>query len=159
MMFRELKAGYSVYSFNKESMEQKQVKVVSVGSPYVEPSKPGQLSQGMSRMVDVVVDEGGRNHIYAIPENASVTFAGETVLSCDAEGVLREVRAVKSHSEGVLSSMGTHKERIARCETIIAELDTAYKEKRAMDSRLTLVEDCMKEMKNDIKNLIRELKG
>jgi hypothetical protein len=159
MTFRELKAGYLVHSFHKETMEYKAVKVVSVGAPYIEPAKPGQLSAGMSRMVDVVVDEDGRNHIYAIPENAGVTFAGDAVLSCEPDGILREVRAVKSHSEGVVESVDTHKERIAKCEAIIADLDTAYKEKRAMDSRLSVVETCVKEVKDEIRNLIKELRG
>jgi hypothetical protein len=110
-------------------------------------------------MVDVVVDEDGRNHIYAIPENAGVTFAGDAVLSCEPDGILREVRAVKSHSEGVVESVDTHKERIAKCEAIIADLDTAYKEKRAMDSRLSVVETCVKEVKDEIRNLIKELRG
>jgi hypothetical protein len=72
---------------------------------------------------------------------------------------LREVKAVKSQSEEVLASVDAHREKVLRCEEIIGELDTAYKDKKEIDTRLSKVEEFMLEMKEDIKSLVRELKA
>lgn len=158
MQFREVKQGYSVYLLDKSLMKVQQVRVIGVGVPYNEPPKVGQLSN-INRLVDVTIEQEGRNHVYAIPETACVTYAGETVLSTDADGILREIKAVKSQSEEVLASVDAHREKVLRCEEIIGELDTAYKDKKEMDSRLSKVEEFMLEMKEDIKSLVRELKA
>jgi hypothetical protein len=159
MKFNELKSGYTVYLLDKKTMEVSEEKVMSVGAPYPEPMKAGQLAQNLTRLVDVTLGDGGRTHVYAIPEGASVTYAGDTVLSSDSEGVLREVRAMKVQSEELLASVDAHRERVEKCEELIARLDTAYRDKREMDGRLTRVESYIHELKDDIRNLIKELKG
>jgi hypothetical protein len=72
---------------------------------------------------------------------------------------LREVKAVKSQSEEVLASVDAHREKVLRCEEIIGELDTAYKDKKEIDTRLSKVETFMAEMREDIRCLIKEFKS
>lgn len=157
MLFRELKNGYTVYLLDKSTMKVGQVKVIDVGAPYNEAPKLGQLAPSQQRMVDVTIERDGRSHIYAIPEHASLTYAGDIVLSCEAEGILREVKAVMEHSRGVLASVPSHEERIKAGEEIIARLDNSYKEKRLLEGRLTNVEDGVRELRDEIRMLINKL--
>jgi hypothetical protein len=158
MKFNDVKSGYRIYLLDKASMKVSEVKVTAVGLPYPEPMKPGQLAQSMNRLVDVTVDNGEGPHVYAIPEGAGVTYAGDTVLSVDAEGILREVRAMKAHAEESLSKMDGHKECIQRCDAIISELDTSYKEKRELEGRLSGVESTVNELRDELHTFLKEMR-
>lgn len=153
MLFKDTKSGYPVYILNRDEMTAKQGKVINVGAPYFEPQKPGQLSPSTARLVDVTVETDGKTQTYAIGENTSVAYAGNIVLSLDCADILREVQAIKSQSEEVIKSIDKHKGIVERSETILQELDTAYKEKRETDKRIDTIQSEVKGIKDEVGGL------
>ena len=89
MFFKDIKPNYPVYIFDKQTLEYIQGKVTSVSLPRMQqmsngnnimPSINSPLNGGVSNnammVVDVTIDAGGRSATYSIPENLSVTYAG-----------------------------------------------------------------------------------
>jgi hypothetical protein len=157
--FRDLKAGYQIYLLDKGTMSATKVKVINVGIPYNEPPKVGQLAPSLTKIVDVTIETDGKSQTYAIPETATITYAGDVVLSVEAEPIVREVQAMRAQSEETLLSVETHTKRIENCDRILETLDTSFKEKKEIEGRLSKVETFMCEIKDDLKNLIKQLNG
>lgn len=57
-----------------------------------------------STVIDITLDVNGKTATYAIPENLSVTYAGNLVLSTDKEGLVREIEAMRTSAEQILAS-------------------------------------------------------
>jgi hypothetical protein len=157
IQFRELRAGHLVQILNKSQMTVRQGKVVNVGSPYPEPVKPGQMAPTMNRLIDITIEAEGQTQTYAIPETSSITFAGDIVLSIEADSLIREVQAMRSQSEQAIASFDMHKQRIGQCDAILEDLDTSFREKRVVEERLSRVEGFMEEIRGDMKNLLKSL--
>ncbi len=158
MLFKDIKNGYPVFVLDREEMTATQGKVVNVGAPYFEPQKPGQPVQNINRLVDVTIEVEGKSHTYAIPETLSVTYAGNLAISTEKEGVIREVQAIRTQSQTVVDSYEKHRQAIARCDGILEEWDTAYKEKKENEKRIGNLESKVDKLSEVIADFISELK-
>lgn len=108
-------------------------------------------------MVDVTIEVEGRTAVYTIPENLAVTYANNLVLSTDREGIAREVEAAKATAEQVLNSIDTQKAILKKANDLLAELNPAFKEKKATDERFNRIEGDMSELKGMVKDLLTKL--
>ena len=109
MLFKDLKQNYPVFILDKQNVKFTQGKVQSVSFPHIDNSSP----MGMGKtVVDVVIEAEGKSATYAIPENNSVVYAGDMVLSTEKDGILKEVEAMKTSAEQILSSVEKQKEII-----------------------------------------------
>lgn len=162
MLFKELKQNYPVYILDKQTVTFTQGKVISVSLPRMNvgnvtmPMMP--TSSPTAMLVDVTIEADGRTATYSIPENLAVTYAGSTVLSTDREGISREIEAMKATAEQVLSSVDRQKEILDKTQSLLAELNPAYKEKKETDERFNRIEGDMSEMKSMVKDLLNKLK-
>ena len=100
MAFKDVKQNYSVYILNKQDITITDGKVISVGFPHLDLSiKP---AMGQSQMVvDVTIEANSKTATYSIPENLSVTYAGDVVLSTDKQGLMAEVEQMKNTAEQI----------------------------------------------------------
>lgn len=155
MTFKDIKQGYPVYMLHKEEdLKAGQGKVVTM----TQPRFPQQYSgQALAMVVDITIEENGANKTYTMPADSSVVSAGNTVLSTDREGILREVEAMKAESEDVLASMEKHKARAENCEKILTEWNPQLAEKKRQDERIGTLESGMSELKGMVKTLIEKL--
>lgn len=163
MLFKELKQNYPVYILDKQSITFTQGKVVNISLPRLNIGNngmpmmpPSPASNAM--MVDVTVEVNGRTATYSIPENLAVTYAGNTVLSTDKEGISREIEAMRATAEQVLNSVDRQKEIVEKSKTLLAELNPAYREKKETDERFNRIEGDVSEMKGMMKDLLEKLK-
>lgn len=71
---------------------------------------------GQSQMVvDVTIEANSKTATYSIPENLSVTYAGDVVLSTDKQGLMAEVEQMKNTAEKYLSQfLNRRKQQIRR---------------------------------------------
>lgn len=137
-----------------DGMKASQGKVVTA----TQPRFPQQYNgQALGMVVDVTVEEEGTNKTYTMPADSSVVSAGNTVLSVDREGILREVEAMKAESEDVLSSMEKHRARTEACEKILTEWNPQLAERKKQDERIGSLETGMNELKGMIKSLVDKL--
>lgn len=162
MLFKDIKQNYSVYIFDKQKVEYVQGKVTSVSLPRMQ--MPGQMTtinqMGTTPVVvDVTIDAGGRTATYTIPENLSVTYAGNLVLSTECEGIVREIEAMKNTAEQVLNSVERQKEIKEKATELLVELNPVYKEKKDTEERFNKIENSVSEMKNMLSSFIREFKN
>ena len=162
MLFKELKQNYPVYILDKQAVTFTQGKVISVSLPRMGvgngtmPMMP--TSSPTAVLVDVTIEADGRTATYSIPENLAVTYAGSTVLSTDREGISREIEAMRATAEQVLSSVDRQKEILDKTQSLLAELNPAYKEKKETDERFNRIEGDVSEMKSMVRDLLNKLK-
>lgn len=156
MLFKDIKQNFPVYILDKQNMSFTQGKVQSVSFPHIDNSSP----MGMGKtVIDVAIEADGKSGTYAMPENLSVVYAGNIVLSTDRDGIMREVEAMKTSAEQILSSVDKQKEIVEKSTALLTELNPEYRAKQQNEQRLSNLESSMKELKDMMAGFIKEMKG
>ena len=151
MYFKDLKQNYPVYILDKQTLTLTQGKAVAVGFPRMEMS-PAAGKSGM--VVDVSIVADGKTANYVIPENLSVTYAGNLVLSVDRQGLAGEVESMKVTAEQAIASVEQQKQILEKSTTLLAELNPTYREKQETEQRFSKIEASMGELKDMLSRLL-----
>lgn len=154
MLFRDLKAGYPIYIFDRGEVKVSQGKVVDRGVPRLDP-RCGTTDM----VVDVTIEHDGQTKTYTFKETTDVGYINNLVISIGRECILHEVEVMKTQSEQALAQVETHKSNVEKCTEILANLNPALKEKQETEARFSKLENSMSEMMNMMKGLVKELKG
>lgn len=149
----DVKQNYSVYILNKQDITITDGKVISVGFPHLDlNTKP---AMGQSQMVvDVTIEANSKTATYSIPENLSVTYAGDVVLSTDKQGLMAEVEQMKNTAEKILESVPKQKEVVDKTTVLLSELNPVYKEKKETEQRFSKIEESISRMESTVNNFI-----
>lgn len=146
MLFKDMKQNYPVFILNKEEMTVVEGKVKTVSFPRMD------TNRGITQMVvDVEIEADGKTATYAIPENLSVTYAGNLVLSTDGEGLLREIEARQAAAEQILASVDKQQTIIERAKALRAEYNPVFKEKQETEKKFKEIDKSISEMKDLMK--------
>ena len=148
MIFKDIKQNYPVFILDKQALTITQGKAIAVAFPRLDLNKNTAVTQ---MVVDVTIEAEGKTATYTIPENLSVTYAGNLVLSTDRQGLVNEVEAMKTAAEQALSSMERQKEILAKSSALLAELNPAFKEKQETEKRFGQIEYSICEIKDLLK--------
>lgn len=151
MYFKDLKQNYPVYILDKQTLTLTQGKAVAVGFPRME-MNPAASKSGM--VVDVSIVADGKTANYVIPENLSVTYAGNLVLSVDRQGLAGEVESMKVTAEQAIASVEQQKQILEKSTTLLAELNPTYREKQETEQRFSKIEASMGELKDMLSRLL-----
>lgn len=151
MYFKDLKQNYPVYILDKQTLTLTQGKAVAVGFPRME-MNPAAGKSGM--VVDVSIVADGKTANYVIPENLSVTYAGNLVLSVDRQGLAGEVESMKVTAEQAIASVEQQKKILEKSTTLLAELNPTYREKQETEQRFSKIEASMGELKDMLSRLL-----
>lgn len=138
---------------NKQNMTISDSKVISVSFPHMDMNNKPQLGQSQM-VVDVTIESEGKTATYTIPENLSVTYAGDIVLSTDKQGLLCEIEAMKNSAEKVLESVPRQREIIDKATTLLADLNPIYKEKKQNEERFNKMENSINKLEQTVTNFI-----
>lgn len=128
MTFKEIQKNHPVYLFNKAEVEVKQGKVLD-NQPHLN-TGIATISGSGQPMRDVTIDVDGKQSIYTIPEQLSVSYAGDLVLSTDKSSIAPEVERVVNDANDIINSFDAAKARKEKGEQLLADLNPAVKEKR-----------------------------
>lgn len=161
MFFKDLKPGFSIFLYDSQCIIVKPCKIVNVSTPHLD-NNPQRMSIGsnpMSMVVDVTLEQDGVNKTYTFPDNAETAYTGTTMITTDRNSILREVEAAKSQSEQHIAQVPTVKERLAKCNNLLAEFNPAYKEKKETEERFNNIESSVSDLKGMMTEILRELKG
>lgn len=147
LQFKDIKQNYPVYMFDKQELTYTQGNVTSVTFPRFD-MNPGQMPvPGQSQtVVDVTIEANDKTATYVIPENLSLTRSGNLIISTEKEGLMREIEALKTSSEQVLSSMDYHKKVIEKTTSLLSELNPVYKKEKETEERFNKIEDSVSRM-------------
>lgn len=105
-------------------------------------------------VVDVSIVADGKTANYVIPENLSVTYAGNLVLSVDRQGLAGEVESMKVTAEQAIASVEQQKQILEKSTTLLAELNPTYREKQETEQRFSKIEASMGELKDMLSRLL-----
>lgn len=145
MLFKEIKQNYPVYILDKQEFQIIQGKATAVSFPRVEMN---QKTGRTEMVVDVTVEANGKTATYSIPENLSVTFAGNLVLSTDKQGLTGEVEAMVANADQILASVQQAQKIKDTASAILADLNPVYKEKQETEKRFGKIEGSISDMKD-----------
>lgn len=123
------------------------------------------VNQSVKEAVDNKIIEGGyvtkdlleansKTATYSIPENLSVTYAGDVVLSTDKQGLMAEVEQMKNTAEKILESVPKQKEVVDKTTALLSELNPVYKEKKETEQRFSKIEESISRMESTVNNFI-----
>lgn len=138
---------------------------IKVGQGKVTAVSPPRLPQGanfqtMQMVVDVTIDESGVSRTYTIPDSLNITYSGsDLVIATERDHILKEVEAMKAHSESVLAEIPFHNKSISQCSAILEEWNPQFKEKRETEERFNKIESSIGDLKGMLSDLVKELKG
>lgn len=155
MLFKDVKQNYTVYILDKQDMNISQAKVSAVGFPRMDIMQNAPNTQ---TVIDITLDSNGKIATYTIPENLSVTYAGNIVLSTDKDGLMHEIEAMKNNAEQVIASVDKQKQILEKANTLLSELNPVYKEKKETDLRFSKIENSISEMKDMFANFLNTYK-
>ena len=159
LLFKDIKQNYPIYILDKQGVKFSHGKVTAVSFPRVNQTPMTTFNTAnMPMVVDVTVDVDGKVATYTIPENLSVTYAGNLVLSTEKEGLIKEVEAMKTAAEQVLNSVEHQKEIVEKSSELLTELNPIFKEKQDTEKRFNKIENDVSEMKTMLTSFIREFK-
>lgn len=153
MAFKDIKQGYSVYILDKQNMTITEGKVITVGFPHIDVNNKHQAS--ISQMVvDVTIESSQKTATYSIPENLSITYAGDIVLSVDKQSLSYEVQSMKTQAEKIIESVPKQKEIVDKATALLSELNPEYKEKKENEQRFSRIEDSINKLESTVTNFI-----
>jgi len=162
MNFKDIRQGYPVYILDKQALSLSEGKVTAVGFPYFPTQTPGPAAPGaqpLGMSVDVTIEAGGKAATYTIPEQLSVTFAGNLVLSTDRAGLAAEVEAMRTAARQALEGMERQKEIVAAADGLLAQLKPEYRERAETEKRFSVLEGAMADVKSLLREMADELKN
>lgn len=147
-MFRDLKAGDTLYVFNRQTLELTTHKIVSVSLPRIE-----KVGMSTSSVVDVNVE----NTTYTLVDSSEIGFNGNLVISYDTKLVSREVENRLANNKHGIASVDTLKAEVPKLEEIIDMLNPEIKEKKQTDERLSSLEKQMDNINDSLKQILNAM--
>ena len=167
-LFKDLTAGATVYALIKgDELKYHEGSIISVGVQRVEMPKidgqpnPIQLPT-MKNVVDVTYSIDGKNYTDAVDVTASMFPTDKpgavTLVATDKEAIVRELHATQKSAENYLSEAETlipkKKKQVKECKALIAQLDTAYRERQETEQRFAKIEEAQKEQGSKLDKIL-----
>lgn len=156
LQFKDIKQNYPVHILDKQEFCIISGKATAVSFPRVEVN---QKTGRTEMVIDVTVEANGKTATYTIPENLTVTYAGNIVLSTDKQNLASEVEAMVANADQIIASV-PHAQKIKdMAPMILADLSPAYKEKQETEQRFGKMENAISEMKSLVQSQQKMLEG
>ena len=161
MLFKDIKQNNPVYVLDKQEFKVSHTKAVKdAGYPYRDPKAMPSTAFSQSNMVvDVTVELGEKTPTFTIPENLSVAYAGDLVISTTAEPIIKEVEAMQAEAKRALSpEVQEHNKKIVdSADKLLSELSPAHKEKAEAEKRMGLLENSVGDLKTEMRDMKKML--
>ena len=136
MMFKDLKSGFPVYLLDRNSLHYEQGKVMAVSAPHADIT-PGNYGK---MLVEITIQTDGKQNTYSVSDSEQTAYAGALLISTSKEYIANEVRAIYTQAEEVLAKVSETQQRLALCQSLLEELDTAYKDKQQTEQRFQKID-------------------
>lgn len=112
-----------------------------------------------TRVVDLTVELTGETKTYTVPESQNVAKAMGITLSTSIDPIMNELNAIKSTSQEIIDSVDAHRAKIEACESILEDINPAFKQTREQDRKIAGIENKVNDLTDsfeDLKKLIVE---
>lgn len=159
MIFRDLKAGFPIYLFDRASRKFKQGKVMTNPCPDFENGKqnvmaamPGMPNYGARNVKVNVQTEDGKQSIYSVVDTEQTAYSDTLVISCSKENIINEVNALKNQANDILRKMPDFEQTVKDCDNLLSELDTTFRDQQKTNERLNQMESKLDEIFKFVKS-------
>lgn len=139
IQFKDIRAGHTLYLFDKEKTDYMPSKVENVKPPYF-------TTSGVQKVVDVTLQRCGESKTYVVPEDASVAYVGSLMIATEKEQVQLEVMGVRGAADARLKSHDADIECVEQCDKVLEQLDETIAEKRETERRFASIEQKLNEL-------------
>lgn len=175
MLFKDIKQNFTIYILDKSSVELIKGKVTAVTFPrsdlqtnfnlpngnYGTVVPPLNQNNSQRTVIDLTIEAGGRSATYTVSENASVNYAGNLVIATEQSLLTSEVEAIKNSAEQALAPERIEqlKQSLEKSTSLLSELNPAFKQQQEYDIRFKNIEGSVDELKDMMRNFIKEFKS
>lgn len=179
MLFKDIKQNFPIYILDKSSVELIKGKVTGTTFPHPETAQQngfnipngsygtvvppiGQTPNSNQRMViDLTIEAGGRSATYVVSESASINYAGNLILATDQSLLVPEVEAIKNTTEQALAPerLEQLKQQLEKSVSLLSEINPTFRQRQEYDARFKNLEGSVDELKDMMKNFIKEFKS
>lgn len=163
MIFKDLKAGFPVFLFDRATRKFKQGKVMNTPSPDFENGKqnvmaamPGMPNYGARNVKVNVQTEDGKQSIYSVVDTEQTAYSDTLVISCSKESIINEVNALKNQANDIINKMPDFQQTVKDCDQLLSELDTSFRDQQRTNQRLDNMENKLDEIFKYVKSQKQE---
>lgn len=163
MIFRDLKAGFPIYLFDRASRKFNQGKVTTNPCPDFENGKqnvmaamPGMPNYGARNVKVNVQTEDGKQSIYSVVDTEQTAYSDTLVISCSKESIINEVNALKNQANDIINKMPDFEQTVKDCDQLLSELDTSFRDQQRTNQRLDKMENKLDEIFKFVKSQKQE---
>lgn len=163
MIFKDLKAGFPVFLFDRATRKFRQGKVMNAPSPDISGSKPNMMPQmpGMPNFgtMNVKVNiqmEDGKQSTYSVVDTEQTAYSDTLVISCSKESIINEVNALKNQANDIINKMPDFEQTVKDCDQLLSELDTSFRDQQRTNQRLDKMENKLDEIFKFVKSQKQE---
>lgn len=139
MLLKDCQKGYPIYILDRNSIDASQGKIIDVSRPHFDNRNPSATAM----VIDVTVDIDGKQTSFVMPENSSIAYTDNLVLSCDRSDIMHEVEAICSRNEEELKLTPVREQTVQKCKSIIEEWNPTVKQQRETDERISKIESAL----------------
>lgn len=172
MLFKDIKQNFPIYILDKTSVELTKGKVTAIAFPRLDDSQfntpncnygtvVSQLNNNKRMVIDLTIEADGRSATYTVSENASVNYAGNLVIATEPSLLASEVEAIKNAAEQALAPERIEqlKQSLEKSTSLLSELNPTFRQQQEYDTRFKNLEGSVDELKDIMKNFIKEFKS
>lgn len=153
MTFKDMKSGFPVYLLDRTALTYEQGRVMSVSLPHAD-----LQSCNYGKMyVDITIQYGGKQNTYAVCEAEPTAYAGTLLIATDKEYITNEVRAINAQAEEAIAKVPEAQHTVSACKALLAELDTAYKDRQATETRFQRIDERFSGMESKIDRILEAM--
>lgn len=153
MNFRDIRQNSTVHLLDKTTMQYSEVKVDAVGMPHYQTPQVGQTAQA-GQVVDVTI----KGVPYVVACDNGIAYSDKVVFATDKSLLLPEVKRLKTEAENILAGVDKARETVTKCNGLLCDLDTVFKEKQETDRRIGAMESKINSLSEMLSNFINEFK-
>lgn len=155
MTFKDLKSGFSVYLLDRNTLKYEQGRVMSVGLPHTDL----QACNFGKMFVDITIQAEGKQNTYSVCDAEPTAYAGSLLIATDKEYITNEVRAINAQAEETLAKIDDARRTVSACKTLLADLDTAYKDRQETETRFRRIDERFCGMESKIDRILEAIGG
>lgn len=150
ILFKDTKEGQNIYMFNRQTAE------FMVGSVSSAPTLPHYVPNQAVLMTDISIKSEGSTKNYSIPENLTVTYAGDWCLATEQQDLLREVEALEIQAEKQINDVPRLEEVREKCKKLKLDLNPQLRQHQETEERLNRMEKNMEDITSMFKTFMKK---
>lgn len=92
-------------------------------------------------MIDLTVEINGSSMTYVVPESRDVAMSNNITLACSVDPIMNQLNAAKRTSSDILDSIDKHRRTLEACDSILEEINPAFKQTKDQDWKIKNLEE------------------